>query len=200
MRIIAPLERHLALLRSVLVLSASTTFAGCVASGTADPSQASPVRPTETTVRGERPPDVQPVQPPAQPSAVDPPIAHRASRLVLTPLSTVRAAPDGRDAIDLRLDALDEAGARTRMAGEIRIVLRAKGCDPLYSAFDLQILTKAQEAKHWDATLEQYVLRVEPNWKVPPAEGARIEVTVTLSPTSGPSLETSGAIEWRRPA
>ena len=175
----------------------SACLAACMASGTTDPSTTTPVRASETTSRGERPPAIEPASRPVDGSVVEPPAVHRAVRIALTPLSSVRPTAGSGRAIDLRVDAFDASGARTRMAGDVRVVLRAKGCDPLYSAFDLPLRTRSQEAKHWDQTLEQYVLRIEPAWTVPPAEGARIDVTVTLSPGSGPNLEATGPIEWR---
>lgn len=180
-----------------LILLVPASLLGCMASGTADPSTTTPVRASETTSRGERPPAVEPAPRPVESSVAEPPAAHRAVRIVLTPLSSVRPTPGSGRAIDLRVDAFDASGARTRMAGDVRVVLRAKECDPLYSAFDLPLRTRSQESLHWDQTLEQYVLRVEPAWTVPPAEGARIDVTITLSPPSGPNLEATGTIEWR---
>lgn len=180
-------------------LAALAVLPACTASGTSDPSQASPVRASETSSRGAPPPATSPPQAGEASSIAIPPGRH-ASRLALTPLSSVRRTKTGADAIDLRIDAFDESGARTRIAGELRIVLRADGADPLFSAFDVPILTKAQDAAHWDQTLEQYVVRVEPVWKRAPAPGARIGVTVTLALPSGPALEAAGAIDWWPPA
>lgn len=196
---------HAADLRAPLVLATSACVAvaslatapGCTSSGTADPSQASPILASETSSRGAPPPSTTP--PPVAEVAsttIAIPAGRHASRLAVTPLSSVRTSASGSNVIDLRIDAFDDAGSRTRLVGELRVVLRADAADPTFSAFDVPILTNAQEALHWDPTLHQYVVRVEPIWKKPPALGARIGVTVTVAMPSGPTLEAVGSIDW----
>lgn len=160
-----------------------------------DPAMQAPTKPTETTSSGEAPPPTVPaVTPPAAPAS---PLAqHGASRFVLTQLTQVQRDASGAPTVDLRFDALDASGASTRMAGELRIVLRATGAEPEYLAFDVRMATEAEQVRHFDETLRVYVVRLEPIFTKPPAAGSMIEVSSTLHANGGGMLESTGSFAW----
>ncbi|MCE2885155.1 MAG: hypothetical protein LW806_09690 [Planctomycetaceae bacterium] len=177
--------KHLAALAALVVLPACTPASN-------DPAMQPPTKPTETILSGEAPPPTVPaVAPPASPLA-----AHEATQFVLTELTQVERSSSRAATIDLRYDALDASGNSTRMAGELRIVLRAAGAEPEYLVFDVRIATEGEQLKHFDETLRVYVVRLEPVFTKPPAPGASIGVASTLRANDGGILESEGAFAW----
>jgi hypothetical protein len=179
---------------ATLVVSASAALVAVSCGSTAkDPAKQIPATPSETAGTGEAPPLTDPaiVLPPTSPLA-----AHGAAEFVLTQLSQVERSSQGRPTIDLRFDALDANGKSTRMAGELRVVLRARGAEPEHLAFDVRLATESEQAKHYDETLSIYVVRLEPRFERLPAPGTSIEVTSTLQVNGGGRLESTGSIAW----
>jgi hypothetical protein len=59
------------------------------------------------------------------------------------------------------------------------------------------MLRSVEEAeKHLDATLQQYVLRIDPSWATAPAAGSTLTVRVTLTGASGVTTTTVGSLRW----
>jgi len=151
-----------------------------------------PTKPTETILSGEAPPPTLPaIAPPASPLA-----AHEAMQFVLTRLTQVERSSSRAATIALRYDALDASGNSTRMAGELRIVLRAAGAEPEYLVFDVRIATQSEQVRHFDETLRVYVVRLEPVFTKPPAPGTAIAVASTLRANDGGVLESTGSFAW----
>lgn len=160
---------------------------GC-ASGRSDAAGVTPTQPTPST-DGVAAPVPEPM--PAGPVA-----AHTASAIDVSDLSRVERDLRRRPLIELRIDAVDAAGAPARLGGSMRVVVAAAGAEPPSQTFDLSLRSQAEADKRYDAILRQYVLRVEPSWKSEPARGSTVEVRATLTLASGSSLEASGSIEW----
>jgi hypothetical protein len=97
--------------------------------------------------------------------------------------------------IDVRLDAFDSSAKPASMAGDLRIVLKSTG-EPGFLAFDVPLATKRQVARRIDGTLEQFVLRLEPDWRVEPIRGSDLELTATLLTADGGVLESSARLRW----
>jgi hypothetical protein len=160
-----------------------------------DPSATRPTQPSETAGQGEQPPaTLQTIVTPAP--MADPLAEHRATKLILTGLSQITRPAPGVAIIDLRFDALDDAGLPARMAGDLRVVIRAPSAEPEHSAFDIPLQTVKQQAKHFDETLLMYVVRLEPRFTREPAAGSQIEVTATLASRDGRVIESSGRVAW----
>jgi len=157
-----------------------------------DPATQAPTKPTETILSGEAPPPTVPaVAPPTSPLA-----AHEATQFVLTQLTQVERSNSRAATIDLRYDALDASGNSTRMAGELRVVLRAAGAEPEYLVFDVRIASEVEQVRHFDETLRVYVVRLEPVFTKPPAPGTAIAVASTLRANDGGVLESTGSFAW----
>lgn len=182
--------------RLAALLAAAAGLSACV-SRDPDPSMRAPVAPSETAMSNEAPPEPIAPQPPAPPKPPAVPMAeHRAARIVVSPLSQVNRADAARPTIDLRIDSLDNIGAPARSAGEMRILVEAAGAEPAVCAFDIAMATKADEAKHFDAVLDQYVVRLEPRWTTAPARGADIVVTVSLTARTGETVSAKRTMRW----
>jgi hypothetical protein len=152
----------------------------------ADPSTVAPARPVEP---GSGRPSPSAGAPSAQRAV------NRATRLVLTPLSHV-ATSGGSPVLNLRIDAFDAAGAPARMAGILRVGLASPGADPERCVFDVPLETRAQESKHFDEVLGQYVIRVAPAWMRIPSRDAPLEVTATLLVADGTTVAATGRVAW----
>jgi hypothetical protein len=127
----------------------------------------------------------------------EPLAAHTATAIEISTLSRVnRTSSRARPSIDLRLDALDAGGAPARLAGNLRVVVVAPGSDPETLVFEFPLRTVADANRRYDATLEQYLVRVEPDWQTPPAAGSTLEISVRLMPPAGQPLEAVGRIDW----
>lgn len=193
---------------------AMLAFSGCV-STPQDPSQNRPVAPSVTAerrdppsaaeIKPEPPPEIVQVTPveaqrplprPAQILPPEPLADHGAARIELTQLSRSNRRGAARQSLDLRLDAFGSDGAPARAAGEIRVVVEADGAEPAFAAYDIPMSTRAEEARHYDDVLGQYVLRVAPAWSKPPRDGTELRVTVTIRPRVGEALETRGVVRW----
>lgn len=175
------------------IASSLTLLAVSCGSSTKDPAKQKPATPISTTDGGELPAMTLPPVPPAPTSPL---AAHAADRFVLTRLSQVERAADGRPTIDLRFDALDANGRSTRMAGELRVILRAKGAEPEMLAFDVRLATEDEQTRHFDETLSIYVVRLAPRFEKGPAPGTPIEVSAALIANGGGTLETTGSVAW----
>jgi hypothetical protein len=189
--------------------------AGCV-SEPKDPSQVQPVAPSEisdrTTAQGELPtqpaeqppparpdppPIVEPKPVPQRPAPAPEPLAdHSAARIELSALSRSNRRGAARQSLDLRLDAFAADGTAARMAGEVRVTVEADGAEPAFAAYDIPMSTRAEEARHYDAVLGQYVLRVAPAWSKPPRDGTPLRITVTVRPRAGGSIDAGGTVRW----
>ena len=182
------------ILAALAVVTAGSLAVGCE-KPLRDPSMARPTTPSETSGQGQQPPASMQTAIVTSMS-VDPLAEHRATKLVLTGLSQISRPAPGVAILDLRFDALDDAGLPARMAGDLRVVLRAPGADPEHCAFDVSLLTERQQLKHFDETLAMYVLRLEPRYMREPAIGSVIEVTATLAARNGSVIESTGRIAW----
>ena len=120
---------------------------------------------------------------------------HTAARIVISQLSRVERMANAPTLIDVRLDAFDAAGRPARMAGDLRIVLRTAG-SPQYLAFDVPLVTKRQVERRIDATLEQFVLRLEPAWGTEPPRGSDLVLTATVLAADGSVLESTARLKW----
>jgi hypothetical protein len=159
------------------------SLAGCRQAQT-DAATAKPARPAETVVQ---PPAPQPIANPAPNTAV----ALRVSRL-----SRIVRQPGVGAVIDLRLDAVDASGRPASVGGEIRVVLEAPGAVPEAHAYDFMLRSVEEAEMHLDATLRQYVLRIDPSWATPPASGSTLTVRVTLTDASGATTTAVGSLRW----
>lgn len=198
----------------VLPVSVAILACGGCMSTPQDPSQNRPVAPSATAERQDPPPavDVKPEPPPEivqvapvepqrplptpRPTAPEPLAYHGATRIELTQLSRSNRRGAARQSLDLRLDAFGADGAPARAAGEIRVVVEADGAEPAFAAYDIPMSTRAEEARHYDEVLGQYVLRVAPAWSKPPRDGTELRVTVTIRPRVGEAIETRGVVRW----
>jgi len=162
--------------------------AGCRQAET-DPAEAAPVRPTATENDGARRGSMD--------SIFDSPASHGATRLAVSALSRInRASGRARPSIDLRLDATDDRGAPARIGGDLRVKVIAPGSAPERLVFGFSMRTKAEADRRYDPTLEQYVLRLEPDWQTLPAAGSTLDLEIELTTAAGQVLRASGSIEW----
>jgi hypothetical protein len=159
-----------------------------------DPSVQKPVQASETSGAGQIPPAAIQPAPSIVPAEVR--ATHAATRIALTPLSRVRREGQPQPSLDLRIEALDASGGASRMAGELRVVVRAPGGDPEHSAFDVAMVTEPQQVRHFDETLGIYVVRVDLKFIKPPSAGAPLEVSLNLTTPMGSVLEASGTVRW----
>ncbi len=177
---------------AVAPIVAAALLFGCRQRET-DPSEATPARPT-SNAGSDR------IGSTASGAGIvfgEPLAAHTARTIEISTLSRVnRTASRERPSIDLRLDAIDAAGAPARLAGNLRVVVVAPGSDPETLVFEFPLRTVADANRRYDATLEQYLVRVEPSWRTPPAAGSALEIAVRLMPPSGAPLEAVGRIDW----
>lgn len=176
----------------VAAIVAAALLFGCRQRDT-DPSEATPARPT-SNAGSDR------VGSAASGAGIvfgEPLAAHTARSIEVSTLTRVnRTSARERPSIDLRLDATDAEGAPARLAGSLRVVVVAPGSDPETLVFEFPLRTVADANRRYDATLEQYLVRVEPSWRTPPAVGSTLEIAVRLMPPSGAPLEAVGRIEW----
>lgn len=121
---------------------------------------------------------------------------HRATRIAISQLSRIERSTGMPAIVDVRLDTMDGAGNPASIGGDLRIVLRATESNPCQLAFDIPLMTRRQVAQRYDATLEQYVLRLEPEWETEPARGSAIELVATLMTVDGRLLESSARFTW----
>ncbi len=121
---------------------------------------------------------------------------HLAHSIVLTPLSRVRRAGGTNPSIDLRVDALDAAGAPSRVAGQLRVKVECADAMPAECTFDIALATRVEEATYYDTTLETYVVRLEPKFSREPALGSKLIVTLELTSATGARLDARGSVAW----
>ena len=131
-----------------------------------------------------------------EPAAMGPLAAHTASAISVSDLSRVERDLRRRPLIELRLDAVDAAGAPARIGGAIRVVVEAPGAVPSSQTFDLSLRSQADADERYDPILRQYVLRIEPLWTTEPALGSAVEIRATLNLASGATLRATGGVEW----
>jgi len=160
---------------------------GCAARS-ADPATAAPTLPSAETDGAVAP--IAPV------SGDAPPATHTAAALKLSALSRVERVPGRRPLIELRVDAVDAAGAPARLGGLMRVTVQAPGAQPETQAFDIPLRTQPEADRHFDAILRQYVLRIEPTWTTEPARGSVLEVSMTLARPTGAELVARDRFEW----
>jgi hypothetical protein len=151
----------------------------------------------------QNPSAVAPVSPLTEPSsAATAPVGkpnevpNRATRIAWSGLSKVNRRSAAQPTLDVRVDSLDDNGDFAVASGQFRIVVRAEGCEPESQAFELSVSGVDDQRRHLDSVLSQYVLRVEPRWTRPPAEGARLSVTVSIATVLGTTLTTEGSMRW----
>lgn len=173
---------------TVLTLSLSACITAPV-----DPTTNVPIRATERRGGDEQPPAA--LSTPSTGVPVDERAPHTAMRIVISPLSRVERMANAPTLIDVRLDAFDSSAKPASMAGDLRIVLKSTG-EPGFLAFDVPLATKRQVARRIDGTLEQFVLRLEPDWRVEPIRGSDLELTATLLTADGGVLESSARLRW----
>jgi hypothetical protein len=174
---------------AVAAMAGALLSSGCMQRET-DPSEATPARPTSSAATGGSGSGAEVV-------FGEPLAAHTATTIEISTLSRVnRTSSRARPSIDLRLDALDAGGTPTRLAGNLRVVVVAPGSDPETLVFEFPLRTVADANRRYDATLEQYLVRVEPDWQTPPAAGSTLEISVRLMPPAGQPLEAVGRIDW----
>lgn len=139
---------------------------------------------------------VAPVAPVAPTAPKGPAAEHTASSIDISDLSRVERDLRRVPLIELRLDAVDAAGAPARIGGAVRVVVDAPGAVPASQTFDLSLRSQAEADERYDPILRQYVLRVEPIWTTEPARGSALDLRVTLTLASGATSEATGSIEW----
>lgn len=176
-----------------LIALAPIALASC-RSQPIDPTANVPVRPTESRDCGETPPDA--LAPASRSVPVDERAVNTATRIEISQLSRIERTANAPTLIDVRIDAFDDSGSPAMIAGEIRIVLRTSRAEPCYLAFDVPMATKREVERRVDATLNQFVLRLETEWKTEPARGEDIDLTATLTRLDGRVLESSARLAW----
>lgn len=159
-----------------------------------DPTANRPIRPSEARGCDEKGLDAIPPAS-AMPMGEDR-AQHRATRIAISQLSRIERDAGMRAVVDVRLDTVDGAGEPAAIAGDLRIVLRTRQGDPCQLAFDVPMVGKSQVAQRFDATLEQYVLRLEPEWNDEPVRGTEIELVATLMTVDGRLLESAARFTW----
>jgi hypothetical protein len=174
-----------AVLREMLPLALAVALVGCE-SPQQNPSSVAPVRPVSDTALTAPAPVGRPNE-----------VANRATRIAWSGLSKVGRRDAGQTpTLDVRVDSLDANGDFAVASGQFRIVVRAEGCEPESQTFELSVSGEDEQRRHLDSVLGQYVLRVEPRWTRPPAEGARLSVTVSIATVLGTTLSTEGSMRW----
>lgn len=170
-----------------LALFAALVLCACE-SAPRDPSESEPVQPiaSSPSVTGQAPTPV------ARPDEVP----NAATRIAWSGLSRINRDDPRRTTLDLRVDSLDAAGAVATASGDFRIVVRAEGAEPAMMAFDLPVSRAAEQERHFDTLLGQYVLRVEMTWKQAPPVGTRLGVSISLTTATGTVLATEGSMRW----
>lgn len=172
------------------ILACVLALAPCACeSAQRDPSKSEPALPIAST---------QPAPVAAAPTPTGKPneVANAATRIAWSGLSRVNRGDPKRTTLDIRVDSLDAAGAVATASGQFRIVVHAEGADPAMLAFDLPVSCVAEQERHFDTLLDQYVLRVEPLWKQPPVAGTRLAVSVSVTTVLGTVLSTEGSMRW----
>jgi hypothetical protein len=164
-------------------LLVSAVMAGC-RQAQIDAATVQPARPADTVAQSPAP---QPIANPAPSTAV---------AISVSRLSRIVRQPGVGPVIDLRLDAVDASGRPASVGGEIRVVLEAPGAVPEAHAFQFMLRSVEEAEKHLDATLQQYVLRIDPSWATAPAAGSTLTVRVTLTGASGVTTTTVGSLRW----
>lgn len=176
-----------------LAVASAALLASC-RSQPIDPTANRPVRPSEVRGCDEKGPDAIP---PASTMPVGEERAqHRATRIAISQLSRIERDAGMRAVVDVRLDTVDGAGEPAVIAGDLRIVLRTSQADPCQLAFDVPMISRNQVAQRFDATLDQYVLRLEPEWRTEPARGTELELVATLMTVDGRLLESTARFAW----
>jgi len=168
----------------VLLLALSIALLGCEAPPQ-NPSAVAPVSPLSE-------PSPAATAPVGKPNEVP----NRATRIAWSGLSKVNRRSAAQPTLDVRVDSLDDNGDFAVASGQFRIVVRAEGCEPESQTFELSVSGVDEQRRHLDSVLGQYVLRVEPRWTRPPAEGARLSVTVSIATVLGTTLSTEGSMRW----
>lgn len=170
-------------------LALCTALALCACDSTPrDPSEAEPVQP----IASSRSITAQAPAPAVKPNEVP----NAATRIAWSGLSRINRDDPRRTTLDLRVDSLDAGGATATASGDFRIVVRAEGAEPAMMAFDLPVSCIAEQERHFDKLLGQYVLRVEMPWKQPPPAGTRLAVSISITTVTGTVLSTDGSMRW----
>jgi hypothetical protein len=131
---------------------------------------------------------------PAAPISVTAPST--AVRIDVSRLSRVVRAADAATVIDLRIDGFDASGRSAVLGGTVRVELEVPGASPAIQSFNFHLRTLEEAARHFDSTLEQYVLRLDPNWNTKPERGTKITIRVTLHEPSGTTIATASTLAW----
>jgi hypothetical protein len=174
------------------MMAVTALLTGCI-TPPVDPTTNVPIRATELSDEDASAPAALAPASPAVPS--DERAPHTATRIVISQLSRVERMANAPTLIDVRLDAFDASGRPARVAGDLRIVLKTAG-SPQYLAFDVPLVTKRQVERRIDATLEQFVLRLEPAWSMEPARGSDLDLTATVLAADGSVLESTARLKW----
>lgn len=169
-------------------LVAATAMTACRQTQT-DAAAATPTRPTQ---------DAAVLEPSPAPAAAQTAVAapNTAVRISLSRLSRIARPAGAAPVIDLRIDGFEASGAPAQLGGHIRVELEAPGAFPARQTYDFPLATLEQAARHFDATLSQYILRIDPNWSISPPTGANLALSVTLTDPSGATFTTSGSLKW----
>jgi hypothetical protein len=181
---LAPSPVLLLVLLPVLLLVLSIALLGCEAPPQ-NPSAVAPVSPLSE-------PSPAATAPVGKPNEVP----NRATRIAWSGLSKVNRRSAAQPTLDVRVDSLEDNGNFAVASGQFRIVVHAEGCEPESQTFELSVSGVDEQRRHLDSVLGQYVLRVEPRWTRPPAEGARLSVTVSIATVLGTTLSTEGSMRW----
>ena len=181
------------IMASMTALSVGALVASCV-SVPIDPTANIPILASESADEGDPLPAA--LSPVASKVAADERAPHRAVAMVISKLSRIERVAGAPILIDVRLDAVDASGEPAPLAGDLRIVSTSSRCEPRHLAFDVALATKRQAEKRYDATLQQYVLRLQPEWDVEPLVGDELNLTATLTALDGSVLEATTRLTW----
>ena len=182
--------------RNTILLAGLLLGLACVISCVSrpvDPTDNSPLRPTETMEANEKPAAIA-----ATSSArmLGEPAHNDAVKLEISTLSNVSRGQDGRVLVDIRFDTLDGKGNFAAIAGELRIVITASTGEPAHQIFDVPLVVKTEVARRFDSVLSQYVMRLEPEWDKAPQLGEELRISATLTTPTGSVLESSARMRW----
>jgi hypothetical protein len=134
---------------------------------------------------------------------------HWPTSIRILPLTKVARSPAGGGAatapaaddaaavpIEIRVEALDDAGISTRAVGTFVVTVVAAGAEPSSQRWKFDCATAAAHSARYDSVTDTYRFTVTPAWTTPPALGATIELSVVLYGADGAMPSASATLRW----
>ncbi len=116
----------------------------------------------------------------------------------ILPLTKVARTTDAAAGvpIEVRVEALDDAGVSTRAVGTFVVTVAVADAEPRSQRWKFDCTTAAAHGARYDPVTDTYRFIVTPAWTTPPALGATIELTVVLYGADGAMPSASATLRW----